>query len=414
VKRHLILYVSILLIELCLIGALSDIKPETQNWVEKALQIIHFHIPTDNFYGPGAAILMIPFSLAPVTVHLSTYFYLSLGSVAYWKLTAPIKHSKLRLFALLALPTNVYLLWLINSSQDTVFEFCLLMWSSYFLVKKRIGYFSIFAFLLCETRAGYWIFFVGISIFYFTREYLKKKTFTWRKLSAIYLLVLSSLFNFINYQSTSPALEGGLTAYFSYTKYHYLALPKMDMDVFLSGPHGAFSVGNAPAIPLGSTPDQINSIYQQAAINSALANKKETILGWMQKFDSYLFDVQKIPQLPGSYVLNQDKKTIQIVNERLSWQLIIGNLLYETYRTLLLTLGLLAAGIFLSSRFFEKSWSKKDLNLTVLAAPFIFGIFPGIIFYTETRFKIVSELLLVPLVAEIWSIAIHYKQQKTS
>lgn len=60
----------------------------------------------------------------------------------------------------------------------------------------------------------------------------------------------------------------------------------MDMDVFLSGPDGAFSVQNGPHVPEGSTPAETNSIYQKAAVESALANKKETLLGWMQKFDS--------------------------------------------------------------------------------------------------------------------------------
>jgi len=235
---------------------------------------------------------------------------------------------------------------------------------------------------------------------------------SWQKLTAVYLLVLSSAFNFVNYGSTSPALEGGMTAYFSYTKYHYLALPKMDMDVFLSGPQGAFSLKNGPDIPPGSTSAQVNEIYQRAAIDSAFTNKKETLLGWMQKFDSYLFDVQKVPHLPGAYVLNQDDMTIKIVNERLSWQLVVGNLFYEIYRSLLLVAGLLAVGLLVASWFFQAGRIKRNSRLLVLAAPFIFGVIPGLLIYTETRFKIVSELLLVPLVAEIWALAITSRVEK--
>lgn len=120
-------------------------------------------------------------------------------------------------------------------------------------------------------------------------------------------MIMSSLFNVLNYYSASPALEGGLTAYFSYTKYHYLSLLKLDKDVFLSGPNGAFSSCNGPQIPKNSTPAEANKIYQKAAVKSILNNKKQTLLGWMQKFDSYFFDVQKIPNLPGQYVLDQDK-----------------------------------------------------------------------------------------------------------
>jgi hypothetical protein len=288
------------------------------------------------------------------------------------------------------------------------------MWSGYFLVKRQFAWFSAISFLLCETRAGYWVFFLGTSIFFFTLEYLRHKKFSWRKLAALYLLVLSSIFNFAHYDSVSPALEGGMTEYFSYTKYHYLALPKMDMDVFLSGPHGAFSSSFGPAIPQGSTPAQVNEIYQRAAIDSALTNKKETLLGWMQKFDSYLFDVQKVPHLPGAYVLNQEDMTIKIVDERLSWQLVVGNLLYEIYRSLLLVTCLIAVGLLIASWFFQAGRIKRASRLLILAAPFIFGIIPGLLIYTETRFKIVSELLLVPLVAEIWALAIASRAENQS
>ena len=413
-NRNLTLYILVLLTELELIRILSDIKPETLNWVPKAQEILHLHIPTDNFYGPGAAIMMIPFSIVAGTAYLANFFYLGLGAVGYWKLVQYIRNSKFRILALLALPANFYLLWLINSSQDTVFEFFLLTWCGYFLVKRRFAWFTAMGFLICETRAGYWVFFLGTSIFFFTTSYLRHKKFAWRKLAAMYLLVLSSIFNFANYGSISPALEGGMTEYFSYTKYHYLALPKMDMDVFLSGPKGAFSLSYGPAIPHGSTPARVNEIYQRAAIESALTNKKETLLGWMQKFDSYLFDVQKVPHLPGAYVLNQDNMTIKIVDERLSWQLVVGNLCYEIYRSLLLVAGLLAVGLLFASWFFQAGRIKRDSRLLVLAVPFIFGIIPGLLIYTETRFKIVSELLLVPLIAEIWALAVTSRAEKKS
>jgi hypothetical protein len=224
-----------------------------------------------------------------------------------------------------------------------------------------------------------------------------------RKLFAIYFLVASSIFNFVNYGSPSPALEGGLTAYFGYTKYHYLSLPKMDMDVFLSGPNGAFSPLNGPDIPTSSTPAEINSIYQKAAIDSALSNKRETVLGWMQKFDSYFFDVQKIPHLPGEYVLDQEKKVISIGEERLNWKLVGGNLTYLIYRTALLVSGLVSVGILTGISLFQRTGLLSQLRLLPLGLPFLFGAIPGILIYTETRFKIVSELLLIPIIIEVCS-----------
>ena len=409
----IVIYVTLLVSELAAVSFFSDLSPETQNWIPKARELIHLQIPNDNFYGPGAAFMMIPFAIFGDTTFLANYFYLALGAIAFWKISSFIPSQKLKLIALASLPANFYLIWLINSSQDTVFEFCLLTWALYFLTNRRFLWFTAVAFLLCETRAGYWVFFLGVSFIYFVREYMRTKKLTWSKLVPCLLLILSSFFNFVNYSSPSPALEGGVTAYFSYTKYHYLALPKMDMDVFLSGPNGAFSANNGPAIPQGSSPAEVNRIYQSAAIDSALSNKKETMLGWMQKFDSYIFDVQKVPHLPGAYVLNQDNKTISIVDERLSWQLILGNLAYEIYRTILLVSGLIALGLLLGSWMYQAGRIRKNARLLVLATPFVFGIVPGLLFYTETRFKIVSELLLVPLVAEIWSLALSARTKRS-
>jgi hypothetical protein len=179
----------------------------------------------------------------------------------------------------------------------------------------------------------------------------------------------------------------------------------MDMDVFLSGPRGIFSEGTSPEIKPGTSGADLNAIYQKAAIESAKANKKETLLGWMQKFDSYFFDVQKVPHLPGSYVLDLSTKTIKIEDERLSWNLVLGNLAFEIQRTLLVTLGLLAAGFVLASRLLLERALWLRPKLWFLALPYSFGIVPGMLMYTETRFKIVSELLLVPLIAEIYSLA---------
>ena len=399
----LVAFVVLILVELFVVNSVSDLSPGTSNWIEKAQQILDLQIPTDNFYGPGAALLLSPFVLVGLPTYAANYFYFALGVVGYWQICQAIPSSIGRLIALFALPANVYLIWLIDSSQDTVFEFFLLTWSVYFLSTKRFGLFAISGFMLCETRAGYWVFYLGVSALLFLRAMKSNPKRAARKLFAIYFLVASSIFNFVNYGSPSPALEGGLTAYFGYAKYHYLSLPKMDMDVFLSGPNGAFSASNGPDIPSSSTPAEINSIYQKAAIDSALSNKRETVLGWMQKFDSYFFDVQKIPHLPGEYVLDQEKKVISIGEERLNWKLVGGNLTYLIYRTALLVSGLVSVGILIGITLFQRTGLLSQVRLLPLGLPFLFGAIPGILIYTETRFKIVSELLLIPLIIEICS-----------
>jgi hypothetical protein len=403
-RKYLVGYLALLLSELLLLNRISDLPNSLSNWIPKAEQIWSFSIPTDNFYGPGAAIMLVPFLWAKENLLIASATYFLIGSYGYWKLTSLVGNKTLKAIARFALPLNFYLIWLINSSQDTVFEFMLLTWSGYFLIQRRFLAFSLVTFLLCETRAGYWAYFLGTALILVVVDLVKKKRVKLSKVIAFPLLLVVSLFNFINYSSPSPALEGGMTAYFSYSKYHYLSLPKMDMDVFLGGPKGIFSPEYKPEFPEGATPAQENQIYQKSAVESALENKKETVLGWMQKFDSYFFDVQKVPHLPGSYVLDLSTKTIKIEDERLSWNLVLGNLAFEIQRTLLVTLGLLAAGFVLASRLLlEKAlWLRPKLWL--LALPYLFGVVPGMLMYTETRFKIVSELLLVPLIAEIYSL----------
>jgi hypothetical protein len=148
---------------------------------------------------------------------------------------------------------------------------------------------------------------------------------------------------------------------------------------------------------------QANSELQKAAIDSALANKKETLLGWMQKVDSYVFAVQKVPHLPGRYVLDIENKVIAIENERLTWPLVIGNFLFFIYRTLLFCAGFLALGMVLFQKIVIGKVDKFTSANWILSLPYVFGFVPGLLFYTETRFKIVSELLLVPLVVGAWS-----------
>ncbi len=401
--RRLGLYLVILGIELSIIHSMSDLPVSIGNWISKAEQIVSFEVPSDNFYGPGAAILLAPFLSMKNHLFSVIMFYFILGTIAYWKIVSEIKGTFGQRVALMALPLNVYLLWLINSSQDTVFEYCLLLWSVYFLTKKKYLSFSICTYLLSLTRAGYWTFFVGTAILLIFLDFIKKNRIQPKKAIAIPLLIFTSLFNYANFGSPSPALEGGVTAYFSYTKYHYLALPKMDMDIFLSGPKGVFTSDFGINNKNYENDAQANSEYLKAAIDSANENKKETLLGWMQKIDSYIFDVQKVPHLPGRYVLDAKSQLIKIEDERLTWPLVLGNFSFFLYRMILVTAGSLALGMILLRRIEHRNIDNFTSKNWTLMLPYLFGIFPGVLFYTETRFKIVSELILVPLIVGIWS-----------
>jgi hypothetical protein len=113
--------------------------------------------------------------------------------------------------------------------------------------------------------------------------------------------------------------------------------------------------------------------------------------------------VQKVPHLPGEYVLDIKNKKIDIGDERLSWSLVIGNLAYEVYRSVLLLAGLTALGALVYLRRFSRERLKSFKLSYVLLAPWVFGIIPALLFYTETRFKVVTETLLFLFIISAWS-----------
>lgn len=199
------------------------------------------------------------------------------------------------------------------------------------------------------------------------------------------------IFNLYAYGTSSFAGESGITAYFSYNKYLYLSLPKFDMDVFLS------TKGHVEDFGAHSSTE-----YTKMAIQSIRDNPKEVLLASMQKFDAYIFDVQKVPYFPGEYYLSEDAKSIVIGDERLTWSILLGNLMYEIYRSLLLVGWFTSIGALFVYR---KLKIRRDFgfSLWLLPLPWILGFIPGLLFYTETRFKIVSELLLIPFICLVLS-----------
>ena len=176
------------------------------------------------------------------------------------------------------------------------------------------------------------------------------------------------------------------------------------MDVFLSN-KGHMSIDSSSEL----NESELNKLYVNKALKSIKDNPKETLLGTIQKLDSYIFDIQKIPHLPGEYYLSADAKSIVVGDQRLDWKFVMGNLLYALERMLLLIFLIPALFITLIG-FRKKYFTKKDINLIVLAFPWVLGVVPGVIFYTETRFKIVSELFLVPFIALILT-NVEFKQK---
>lgn len=391
-NRHLLLYVLMCCSLAFLASMFLDLPPLIGNWENKAWSIIKFQL-NDNYYPPGAAIALIPFLWSGPIFWPAIYFYYGLSAAVYFKLCQLIPKRKARLVALLALPANSYLTWLCLTSADQVIELLTLLLFGYKAVMRRFKTTIFFGFLLCFTRPAYWVAYV-IVVYLLGKERSRKSRLRKKILergAAIWVLFFVIGFNQAVFGSSNLSTSSSDTIFFSHQKFHYLSLPKFDMDVFLkNGP----STNPQKVVEESKELEFVKDYKTRAALNSIAENPQRFIFAEMQKIDSYFFSIQKVPNLPGQYELSADEKSILIGNERLSWSLTIGHLIFMLYRLLwiiLLAICVLWIGLLLLARV-QLSGPEKFLLI-----PFLAGIIPGLLFYVETRFKICSELLAVPL-----------------
>jgi hypothetical protein len=394
-------YAFINLLLIITVNKVSDLPVLLGNWEEKAQLIANFKNPEDNFYPPGGAILLVPFLWSKPNYEIAIYFYFTLASIIYYLICKKLITNKLFLvLALSAFTFNPYLIWLANSSQDTIFELFLLI-SGFALLLKRSYFLSFLPlYLLCLTRPAYWPFFILLP---FMISLLRIKNSVnlqmSKKILIVPILFLVGTFgiNQVIFKSPELASEAGLTAHFAHNQFFYLAMPKFDPDVFLSA-DGNMSTDK---IISGSTKfTNIKNPEFRAAMINLFENPKSFFLNSVQKIDTYFFAVQKNPQLSGEYYLSKDRKSIIIGEARESWPLIIGSILYFMYRSFLLVLSISAFTLLVITPKMRRDLSGNPVVLFCL--PFFLGSIAGILFYSETRFKIVSELLLVPLIAKVF------------
>lgn len=382
---------------LCTIVALIasqflDLPPLIGNWEKKAWSILEFNL-TDNYYPPGAALALIPFLWSGPDFWPALYFYYALSSMIYFEICKFVPHKKFRIAALAALPANTYLTWLCLTSADQVVELLTLLLFGLFALRKRFALALLSGFLLSFTRPAYWVVFILI-IFLMAREKRnsesKPRNYL-RQGAAVWVLFAVLAFNKVVFGSVNLASSSGDTIYFSHQKFHYLSLPKFDMDVLLkNGP------STKPEVVADSS-DRLNFIEDyktRAAFISILENPQRFLFAQMQKVDSYFFPIQKIPHLPGQYELAEDEKSILIGDERLTWSLTIGYIIFAMYRAIWM---LLFAGtlVWLGLLIFSRGNFNRAEKYLLL--PYLAGVVPGFLYYVETRFKICSELLAIPL-----------------
>jgi hypothetical protein len=390
--RNLFFYVLICLGLMILASGFLDLPPLIGNWENKAWSIINFEL-RDNYYPPGAAVALIPFLWAGPEYWPAIYFYYSLSAAIYFKLCQVVTSPKARFLALIALPANTYLTWLCLTSADQVIELLTLLLFGYSAVKSRFRLALFFGFILCFTRPAYW---VGYLIIIYlmgkqrSKEERKAKQLI-QKGAAVWVLLGVLSFNQIVFGSANLSTSSSDTIFFSHQKYHYLSLPKFDMDVFLkNGP----STNPEKVISDTNKLESIEDPKTRGALVSILDNPQRFIFAEIQKLDSYFFPIQKVPNLPGQYELSPDEKSIIIGNERLTWSLTIGHLIFAIYRAFWM---LLFAGTLVWFALLLLSRTRFSEPEKYLLIPFVAGIVPGLLYYVETRFKICAELLAVPL-----------------
>ena len=396
------LYASLNLLMILIVNRVSDLPVWVKNWETKALQIASLQLPTDNFYPPGSAILLVPFLWNKPNYTLAIFFYFTSASVMYYLICKSLRLNKgLHYIALAAFTFNPYLLWLVNSSQDTVFELFLLL-SGFALIQRKSIILSLFPlYLLCLTRPAYWVFLLLLPLaveLVINQKKIRIRTFG--KLISLPMLFLVTTFalNQLTFGTPSLARESGLTAHFSHNKFYYLSMPKFDMDVFLSTGGNMDLNEKILSDPRFS---KVKDPHLKTALVSIANNPKSFALNTLQKVDSYFFAIQKTPQLPGEYYLSRDQKEIVIGDERLSWMLILGNITYFFYRAFLVIFFIAALTILCIKK--DLRIKMKHQGTLIFALPFVCGAIPGVMFYTESRFKIVSELLLVPLIVKVFT-----------
>ena len=387
-----ILFGLVAAIELVLVNEISDLRPWLSTWAPKAHEILSLNPPSDNYYGPGAAILLIPFLWNAPLYFIANIFYIFVGALAYFNLCQRIRNLKFRIISYCSLLLNPYFFWLCHSSQDTVMEFALLMIAINFWFKHKFILFFLTTFLLSEVRSQYWLFiFTALLLRVYldikSKQRLKKSYFL-----PIIFLVLVSTFNLVNYGTPSLTWFLGETFELGQSKYMYLAQPKFDADHLLGLADNSNTYRESRA-PDFMTPGEKNNFYLKQGLDSIIKNPKQFILNLMQKTDSFIFSSQKIPSSPGYFTFDKDSKSIKIIDERLNWNIILGHLSYQIWRIFAFIVFIASITLYMTDRTNERR-KLLDSNEHLLLLPWFCSFLTVLLLYMETRYKVIPELLL--------------------
>ena len=80
----LILYTILSSLPLLLVNLVSDLPISISNWESKVNDILNLNFPEDNFYPPGPAILILPFSWLIPKYFMIIFIYYLLSVILYF------------------------------------------------------------------------------------------------------------------------------------------------------------------------------------------------------------------------------------------------------------------------------------------------------------------------------------------
>jgi hypothetical protein len=368
--------------------------------MDKVESILNLNLPKDNYYPIGPALLVTPFSFFTNVSVVSTFFWANIGFIFYFLIAQIIKNRLWNYVILFSFFINVYLFWNFKSSQDTVFEFAFLLISVYLLIKQKYTFALISLFFLSNIRSGYGLLFViTFIILLFKRSILGYKF--QKMLLPLFLFILGILINLMNYGTLTPSNTSGQTIYFGQNKYFYLGHPNFDIDVFLAEEGHMIPNGYSQESLWNRNLTSVDQIYLEEALAEIKKNPQALIQNTISKIDNIFFNLQKVPNLPGKHWLSKDAKVIYIEQQALTLKYALGNLIYFFYRCIAVVLLIYS----LSILFFNRKTAPKRQFIAPfwLLLPFVSWIPINIIYYEDTRFRIVPEILFVPAAVMIIS-----------
>ncbi len=389
-----IAWLTSFLLLLCLAHFTNPNDQLIGNWLKYSKEIAGGGIPSDNWYGPSASILMIPF-IHVENLFIATLVYAGFGANFYWLITEEIQNRSFRLLSRIFPLFNVYLFRLLDSSGDTVFEFFLVTAFCYTIVKNRWVWFNVAGIALGELRSAYWIVYLGISL-YLLFKHKRSRLAKVKFLIVVPALVSVLTLNWFLYGVFSTAGEGGYTAFFTNNKSSYLVGNSFMVDHFAFGEAGPMTRRCE-----GLDPCSDHQLFLKTAEEN-LEHPQAFAFNLLQKSAIYFFEPQKVPRIPGKFSLYEKEGFIKIEEQRLTTANLLASINYFLYRALLL-ISFWFLALYILIRRFIVDRKPLENRLSYLCFPWLLGSITGILFVAETRLWIVMELMLIPFICSLFA-----------